>query len=357
MKYDYLIVGSGLTGSSFARKLKDLGKSVIVVEKRNHVGGNVYTEKIEGINVHKYGAHIFHTNNKKVWDFVNKYVEFNDYRHTVLANYKGEIYNLPFNMNTFKKMWGVNTEKEAKEIITKQSIGISDNPSSLEEQCIYMFGIDIYNKLVKNYTYKQWGRECKDLPSFIIKRLPLRFEYNNDYFDDTYQGIPIGGYTILIEKLLEGIEVILNYDYLKHRQDIEYDHLIYTGPIDAYFDYSLGHLEYRSIEFKHELIDKKYYQSNSVINYTDIDVPYTRIIEHKYFENINCNKTIITKEYPKELSNNDEPYYPINDERNNNLYLQYKKLAEKLDNVTFAGRLAEYKYMNMDEVIKEVIDE
>lgn len=357
MKYDYLIVGSGLTGSSFARKLKDLGKSVIVVEKRNHVGGNVYTEKIEGINVHKYGAHIFHTNNKKVWDFVNKYVEFNDYRHTVLANYKGEIYNLPFNMNTFKKMWGVNTEKEAKEIIAKQSIGISDNPSNLEEQCIYMLGKDIYNKLVKGYAEKQWGRDCKNLPGFIIKRLPIRFEYNNDYFSDRYQGIPIGGYTILIEKLLDGIEVLLNYDFLKHRHDIEYNHLIYTGPIDAYFDYELGYLEYRTIEFKHELIDKKYYQSNSVINYTDIDIPYTRIIEHKYFENVNNNKTIITKEYPKEWSNNDEPYYPINDERNNNLYLQYKKLAEKLDNVTFIGRLAEYKYMNMDEVIEEAIDE
>lgn len=354
MKYDYLIVGSGLAGSTCARLLKDQGKSVIVVEKRNHIGGNVYTENIEGINVHKYGAHIFHSDNKKVWDFVNKYAKFNDYRHTVLANYKDEIYNLPFNMNTFHQMWNIDTPIEAKDIINSQSNNIS-NPTNLEEQCISMVGIDIYNKLVKGYTEKQWGRKCKDLPSFIIKRLPLRFEYNNDYFNDVYQGIPIGGYTKLIKNLLDGIEVKLNYDYLLHRNDIDYDKLIYTGPIDAFFDYSLGHLEYRSIRFESEVLDKEHYQANSVINCTDINTPYTRIIEHKYFEDNKTNKTVITKEYSEEWNIEKEPYYPINDERNNNLYNKYMQLANNVPNVIFIGRLAEYKYMDMDEIIEKVL--
>ena len=354
MKYNYLIVGSGLTGSTYARLLKDQGKSVIVVEKRDHIGGNVYTENIEGINVHKYGAHIFHTNNSDVWDFVNKYAKFNDYRHTVLANYKGEIYNLPFNMNTFHKMWNIDTPEQAKEIIKSQSMGIT-NPTNLEEQCISMVGTDIYNKLVKGYTEKQWGRDCKDLPSFIIKRLPLRFEYNNDYFNALYQGIPIGGYTKLISNLLEGIEVKLNYDFLTHRNDIEYDSLIYTGPIDAFFDYSLGHLEYRSVRFETEILNTPQYQENSVINYTDKDTPYTRIIEHKHFEQSNTNKTIISKEYSSEWTPKDEPYYPVNDERNTKLYNEYYKLAKQLPNIIFAGRLAEYKYYDMDGVIEKAL--
>lgn len=355
MKYNYLIVGSGLFGSTFARLAKDAGKSVIVVEKRDHIGGNVYTEEIEGINVHKYGAHIFHTNNKEVWDFVNKYAKFNDYKHTVLANYKDEIYNLPFNMNTFKQMWNIDTPEEAKEIIKNQSNNIT-NPTNLEEQCISMVGADIYNKLVKGYTEKQWGRDCKDLPSFIIKRLPLRYEYNNNYFNATYQGIPIGGYTKLISNLLEGIEVKLNYDYLKHRNDIEYDTLVYTGPIDAFFGYKLGHLEYRSVRFETEILDTPDYQHTSVVNYTDVDTPYTRIIEHKHFENSNSNKTVISKEYSSEWTPKDEPYYPINNEKNNNLYEEYKKLANNLPNAVFAGRLAEYKYYDMDKVIERALN-
>ena len=355
MKYNYLIVGSGLTGSTYARLLKDQGKTVIVVEKRDHIGGNVYTENIEGINVHKYGAHILHTNNKDVWDFINKYAKFNDYKHTVLANYKGKIYNLPFNMNTFHSMWNIDTPEQAKSIIESQSNNIT-NPTNLEEQCISMVGTDIYNKLVKGYTEKQWRRQCKDLPSFIIKRLPLRFEYNNDYFNALYQGIPIGGYTKLISNLLEGIEVKLNYDFLTHRNDIEYDNLIYTGPIDAFFDYSLGHLEYRSVRFETEILDIPKYQENSVINYTDKDVPYTRIIEHKYFEPTDSPKTIISKEYSSEWTPNDEPYYPVNDEKNTKLYNQYYKLAKQLPNVIFAGRLAEYKYYDMDGVIEKILE-
>ena len=352
MKYDYLIVGSGLYGSAFARLAKDSGKSVLVVEKRNHIGGNVYTENIEGINVHKYGAHIFHTDNKEVWDFVNRFAKFNDYKHTVIANYKGEIYNLPFNMNTFKQMWNVDTPEQAKLIIKQQSQNIT-NPANLEEQCISMVGIDIYNKLVKGYTEKQWGRECKDLPSFIIKRLPLRFEYNNSYFNAKYQGIPIGGYTKLIENMLDGIEVKLNYDYLKHRNDIEYDNLVYTGPIDAFFEYKLGHLEYRSIRFETEILDKPDYQGTSVVNYTDKETPYTRIIEHKHFESSNASKTIISKEYSSEWKIGDEPYYPVNDEKNNKLFYEYQKLGQDLTNVIFGGRLAEYKYYDMDDVIEK----
>lgn len=355
MKYDYLIVGSGLYGSVFARLVKDSGKSVLVVEKRDHVGGNIYTEEVEGIQVHKYGAHIFHTNNKKVWDFINKYISFNDYKHSVLANYKGEIYNLPFNMNTFKKMWGVNTPEEAKSIIQSQSQGIT-SPSNLEEQCISMVGTDIYQKLVKGYTEKQWGRDCKELPSFIIKRLPLRFEYNNDYFNATYQGIPIGGYTKLINNLLEGIEVKLNYNYLDHKDEIEYDKLIYTGPIDEFFDYKLGHLEYRSVRFETEVINQEYYQNNSVINYTEKEVPFTRIIEHKHFEDSKSPKTIITKEYPSEWQIGEEPYYPVNDTKNTELYNKYKELAKNYSNIIFGGRLGEYKYYDMDGVIEKAIE-
>lgn len=356
MKSNYLVVGSGLFGSTFARLAKDAGKSVIVVEKRDHIGGNVYTEEIEGTNVHKYGAHIFHTNNKEVWDFVNKYAKFNAYKHTVLANYKDEIYNLPFNMNTFKQMWNIDTPEEATKIIQSQSQNIT-NPTSLEEQCISMVGTDIYNKLVKGYTEKQWGRDCKDLPSFIIKRLPLRYEYNNNYFNATYQGIPIGGYTKLISNLLDGIEVKLNYDYLKHRNDIEYDTLVYTGPIDAFFDYKLGHLEYRSVRFETEILDIPDYQHTSVVNYTDVDTPYTRIIEHKHFENSNSNKTVISKEYSSEWDPSKEPYYPINDTKNTNLYNRYKELANQLPNVIFGGRLAEYKYYDMDGVIETALKE
>ena len=356
MIYDYLIVGSGLYGSTFARLAKDAGKSVIVVEKRNHIGGNVYTENIEGINVHKYGAHIFHTDNKEVWDFVNRFAKFNDYKHQVIADYKGERYNLPFNMNTFKQMWNIDTPEEAKKIINEQSINIED-VNNLEDQCISMVGTDIYNKLVKGYTEKQWGRDCKDLPSFIIKRLPLRFEYNNNYFNDQYQGVPIGGYTKMIENMLEGIEVKLNYDFLKHRNDIEYDKLVYTGPIDAYFDYSLGNLEYRTVRFEDELLDKKNYQGTSVVNYTEKEIPYTRIIEHRYFEETNSRKTIITKEYPSEWKIGDEPYYPVNDDKNIALYKKYLELANKSNNVIFGGRLAEYKYYDMDDVISKVIED
>ena len=350
MKYDYLIVGSGLYGSTFARLAKDSGKSVLIVEKRNHIGGNVYTENIEGINVHKYGAHIFHTDNKEVWDFVNRFAKFNDYKHKVLANYKGEIYNLPFNMNTFKQMWNVDTPEGAKNIISNQSRGINEI-NNLENQCISMVGVDIYNKLVKGYTEKQWGRECKDLPAFIIKRLPLRFEYNNDYFNDRYQGIPIGGYTKLIENMLDGIEVKLNYDYLKHKDEIEYEKLVYTGPIDEFFDCSLGNLEYRSIRFETEIFEKLDYQGLSVVNYTDKETPYTRIIEHKYFEDIKSNRTVISKEYPQEYNMNNEPYYPINDEKNNKLFDEYQRLGQGLTNVIFGGRLAEYKYYDMDDAI------
>ena len=342
MKYDYLIVGSGLYGSTFARLAKDAGKSVIVVEKRNHIGGNVYTENTEGINVHKYGAHIFHTDNKEVWEFVNRFAKFNDYKHQVIADYKGERYNLPFNMNTFKQMWNINTPEEAKKIIEEQSKDIKEI-NNLEDQCISMVGTDIYNKLVKGYTEKQWGRECKDLPSSIIKRLPLRFKFNNNYFNDQYQGIPIGGYTKLVENMLEGIEVKLNYDYLKHKGEIEFDKLVYTGPIDEYYDYCFGRLEYRTLRFEEETINKEEYQGTSVINYTDKETPFTRIIEHKHFDNSISKNTIITKEYPSEWKLGDEPYYPVNDDKNNVLYNEYLDKS-KNDNVIFGGRLAEYNY-------------
>ncbi|MBR4470641.1 MAG: UDP-galactopyranose mutase [Erysipelotrichaceae bacterium] len=354
MRYDYLIVGSGFFGSVFAYQAKKKGHSVIVVEKRDHIGGNVYTENIEGIDVHRYGAHIFHTNNQKVWNFINRFAKFNDYKHHVIADYKGERYDLPFNMNTFHQMWGINSPETAMKIIDEQRKGIID-PLNLEEQCISMVGTDIYQKLVKGYTEKQWGRDCKDLPSFVIRRLPVRFEYNSNYFNDTYQGIPEGGYTQIIEKLLKGIEVRLNYDFLKHRDEIEYDKLVFTGPIDAYYDYRLGRLEYRSLRFETEVLDIPDYQGNSVINYTDREIPYTRIIEHKHFGCDNQPKTIISREYPLEWDPEKEPYYPINDERNDALYHRYLELAKDDPNVIFGGRLGEYKYYDMDKVIERAL--
>ena len=350
MKYDYLIVGTGLFGSVFAYEANKAGKNVIAVEKRDHIGGNVYTQEIDGINVHRYGAHIFHTDNKAIWDYINQFARFNEYKHRVIANYNDKYYDLPFNMNTFKQMWGINTPEEAREIIEIQKAGIH-NPSNLEEQCISLVGKDVYQTLVKGYTEKQWGRKCKDLPSFIIERLPVRFEYNSDYFDDKYQGIPIGGYTQIIGKMLEGIHVETSYDFLKHRNEINYDRLVYTGPIDAYYDYQLGYLEYRSLSFETEVYNIPYYQCNSVINYTDARTPFTRIIEHKYFENTFSDQTIITKEYPCEWKKGDEPYYPINDKRNMELFMRYEELAKKEERVIFGGRLGSYRYYDMDEII------
>lgn len=363
-KYDYLIVGSGLYGSVCARQLTDKGYKVLVIEKRDHLGGNIYTENIEGINVHKYGAHIFHTNNKEVWDYVNRYAVFNRYTNSPIANYKGELYSLPFNMYTFNRMWSVATPEEAKLKIAEQRKEIDHEPQNLEEQAISLVGRDIYEKLIKGYTEKQWGRDCKDLPSFIIRRLPVRFTYDNNYFNALYQGIPVGGYTKLIENLLKDIEVILNTDYLANRDDYNElaDRIIYTGPIDAYFDYKLGHLEYRSVRFETELLDTDNYQGNAVVNYTDRETPYTRIIEHKWFEfgkDIEGNdlpKTVISKEYSSEWKIGDEPYYPVNDDRNNELYNQYKELADKEDKVIFGGRLGEYKYYDMDKIIEKALE-
>lgn len=361
--YDYLIIGSGLYGSICARELTDKGHNVLVIEKRDHIGGNIYTENVEGINVHKYGAHIFHTNNKEVWDYVNKFAAFNRYTNSPIAKYKDELYSLPFNMYTFNKMWGAVSPEEARKIIDEQKKEIDHEPQNLEEQAISLVGRDIYEKLIKGYTEKQWGRDCKDLPSFIIKRLPVRFTYDNNYFNALYQGISIGGYTKLIENLLEGIEIRLNTDYLTNKEyyDSLVDKIIYTGPIDAYFDYKLGHLEYRSVRFETELLNTDNYQGNAVVNYTDRETPFTRIIEHKWFEfgkDINGNdipKTVISKEYSSEWHIGDEPYYPVNDERNNNLYLKYKELADKEGKVLFGGRLGEYKYYDMDQVVEKVL--
>ena len=363
-KYDYLIVGSGLYGSVCARQLTDKGYKVLVMEKRDHIGGNIYTENIEGINIHKYGAHIFHTNNKEVWDYVNRYVTFNRYTNSPIANYKGELYSLPFNMYTFNKMWDVTTPEEAKQKIAEQRKEIDHEPQNLEEQAISLVGRDIYEKLIKGYTEKQWGRDCKDLPSFIIRRLPVRFTYDNNYFNALYQGIPVGGYTKLIENLLKDIEVKLNTDYLANRDECNEmaDKIIYTGPIDAYFDYKLGHLEYRSVRFETELLDTDNYQGNAVVNYTDRETPYTRIIEHKWFEFGKDNegndlpKTVISKEYSSEWKIGDEPYYPVNDEKNNELYSKYKELADKEDKVIFGGRLGEYKYYDMDKIVEKAIE-
>lgn len=363
--YDYLIVGAGLYGSVCARELTDAGKKVLVIDKRDHIAGNVYTEKVEGINVHKYGAHIFHTNDKRVWDYVQRFATFNRFTNSPVANYKGELYSLPFNMYTFNKMWGVVTPQEAAKKIEEQKAeaGITE-PKNLEEQAISLVGRDIYEKLIKGYTEKQWGRDCTDLPAFIIKRLPVRLTFDNNYFNALYQGIPIGGYTKMVANMLEGIEVRTGVDYFANKTELDSEaaKVIYTGPIDAYFDYKLGTLEYRSVRFENELLDQDNFQGNAAVNYTDRETPWTRIIEHKWFEfgkDENGNdlpKTVISREYSSEWKLGDEPYYPVNDEKNGNLYQQYKELAEKEDKVIFGGRLGEYKYYDMDQVIAAAIN-
>jgi UDP-galactopyranose mutase len=353
-KYDYLIVGSGLFGAVFAHEAYKRGKKCLVIDKRTHAGGNVYTENIEGINVHKYGAHIFHTNDKKIWDYVNSFVEFNRYTNSPVANYKGELYNLPFNMNTFYQLWKVKTPKEAKEIIQSQIelLNIKD-PSNLEEQALSLVGTDIYEKLIKGYTEKQWGRSATKLPAFIIKRLPVRFTFDNNYFSDKYQGIPIGGYNKLIDGLLANIDVRLNVDYFSDRDEWDdiASHIVFTGKIDQYYDYRFGKLAYRSLRFEHQLKATENYQGNAVVNYTAADVPYTRIIEHKHFEFGEQPKTVITKEFPEEWDESKEPYYPINDEHNSEIFAKYKALADQEQAVIFGGRLAEYRYYDMHQII------
>ncbi len=362
--YDYLVVGSGLYGAIFAHEAAKGGKSVLVVDKRPHVGGNIYTENVEGIHVHKYGAHIFHTNNKKVWNYITQFAEFNRFTNSPVANYKGELYSMPFNMYTFHKMWGVVTPEEAAAKMEEQRREITGVPQNLEEQAISLVGRDIFEKLVKGYTEKQWGRDCKDLPAFIIRRLPVRLTFDNNYFNALYQGIPVGGYTKLIENLLEGIEVRLNTDYLEHKNELDAlaESVVYTGPIDAYFDYKLGALEYRSVRFETELLDMPNFQGNAAVNYTDRETPWTRIIEHKWFEfgkdaeGNDLPKTVISKEYSSEWKLGDEPYYPVNDEKNNALYAAYKELAAQEERVIFGGRLGEYKYYDMDQVIAAVLE-
>ncbi len=364
MKYDYLVVGSGLYGAVFAQQAKALGKSVLVIDKRPNIAGNVYTENVEGINVHKYGAHIFHTNIKEVWDYITKFAVFNRFTNSPVANYKGELYSLPFNMYTFNKMWGVVTPEEALEKIEEQRAEIKGEPENLEEQAISLVGRDIYEKLIKGYTEKQWGRDCRELPSFIIKRLPVRLTFDNNYFNALYQGIPVGGYTKMVENMLSGIEVRLSVDYLENKEELDRlaDKVIYTGAIDAYFGYKLGNLEYRSVRFENELLDKPNFQGNAAVNYTDRETPWTRIIEHKWFEfgkdenGNDLSKTVISREYSSEWKPGDEPYYPVNDERNSKLYEQYRNLAKNEKNVIFGGRLGEYKYYDMDAVIKSALD-
>ena len=357
--YDYLIVGAGLYGAVCAREAVKAGKSVLVIDKRPNIAGNVYTQEVEGINVHVYGAHIFHTNNKTVWDYVNQFAEFNRFTNSPVANYKGELYSLPFNMYTFNKMWGVVTPEEAEAKIAGQraAAGITE-PKNLEEQAISLVGTDIYEKLVKGYTEKQWGRDCKDLPAFIIKRLPVRFTFDNNYFNALYQGIPMGGYTKMVANMLDGIEVRLNVDYLASKAELDAlaDKVIYTGPIDAYFGYRLGNLEYRSVRFETEVLDKPNFQGNAAVNYTDRETPWTRIIEHKWFEFGDQPKTVISREYSSEWKPGDEPYYPVNDERNGALYQQYKALADAEEEVIFGGRLGEYKYYDMDAVIASALN-
>ena len=353
--YDYLIVGAGLYGAVFARQAMAAGKTCLVIDKRDHIAGNIYTYEAEGINVHQYGAHIFHTNNKEVWNYINQYAEFNRYTNSPVANYKGEIYNLPFNMNTFNKMWGVITPAEAQAKIEEQkaAAGITE-PRNLEEQAISLVGTDIYQKLVNGYTEKQWGRPCTQLPAFIIKRLPVRFTYDNNYINALYQGIPVGGYTRMVANLLGDTEVRLGVDYLANKAELDAlaDKVVYTGPIDAYFDYCLGALQYRSVRFETETLDMENYQGNAVVNYTDAETPYTRIIEHKHFEFGTQPKTVISREYSAEWKPGDEPYYPVNDEKNGALYAEYKKLADAESRVIFGGRLGEYKYYDMDKVIE-----
>ena len=357
-QYDYLIVGAGLYGAVCAREAVKAGKKVLVIDKRPHIAGNVHTEEVEGINVHVYGAHIFHTNDRTVWDYVNQFAEFNRFTNSPVANYKGELYSLPFNMYTFNKMWGVVTPAEAAAKIEEQKreAGITE-PKNLEEQAISLVGTDIYEKLVKGYTEKQWGRDCKDLPAFIIKRLPVRLTFDNNYFNALYQGIPMGGYTKMVENMLAGIEVRLNVDYFEHREELDAlaDKVIYTGPIDAYFGYRLGNLEYRSVRFETEVLDIPNFQGNAAVNYTDRETPWTRIIEHKWFEFGTQPKTVISREYSSEWKPGDEPYYPVNDERNGALYQEYKKLADAEEKVIFGGRLGEYKYYDMDAVIASAL--
>lgn len=364
-KYDYLVVGSGLFGSVFAHEAKCRGKKVLVIDKRHHIAGNVYTEKIENINVHIYGAHIFHTNLKHVWYYVNQFAEFNRFTNSPVASYNGELYSLPFNMYTFNKMWGVITPEEAAAKIEKQKreAGIKE-PKNLEEQAISLVGTDIYEKLIKGYTEKQWGRPCTELPAFIIKRLPVRFTFDNNYFNALYQGIPVGGYTQMIANMLDGIEIRLDVDYLENRTKLDAlaDKVVYTGAIDAYFDYKLGNLEYRSVRFENELLDKPNFQGNASVNYTDSETPWTRIIEHKWFEfgkdkdGNDLPKTVISREYSSEWQPGDEPYYPVNDKKNSMLYAEYKKLADAENKVIFGGRLGEYKYYDMDAVINSALD-
>mgnify|MGYP003619623163 FL=1 len=364
MKYDYIVVGSGLYGAIFAHEAKAKGKSVLVVDKRPNIAGNVYTEKQEGINVHMYGAHIFHTNDKRVWNYITQFAEFNRFTNSPVANYKGELYSMPFNMYTFNKMWGVVTPEEAAAKIEEQKKEITGEPKNLEEQAISLVGRDIYEKLVKGYTEKQWGRDCKELPAFIIKRLPVRLTFDNNYFNALYQGIPIGGYTKMVENLLDGIEVRLNTDYLEHKAELDAlaDKVVYTGPIDAYFGFKLGTLEYRSVRFENETLDIPNFQGNAAVNYTDRETPWTRIIEHKWFEfgkdedGNDLPKTIISREYSSEWKAGDEPYYPVNDEKNGQLYARYKELADKKTGVIFGGRLGECKYYDMDTTIASVLD-
>ncbi len=359
MHYDYLVVGAGLYGAAFAQQAKAAGKSVLVIDRRSHIGGNVYTETVEGIQVHRYGAHIFHTNDKKVWDYVNQFAEFNRYTNSPVANYHGELYSLPFNMYTFNKMWGVITPEEAAAKIEEQRLaaGITE-PKNLEEQAISLVGTDIYEKLVKGYTEKQWGRPCTELPAFIIKRLPVRLTFDNNYFNARYQGIPVGGYTQMVEKMLAGTDVKLNVDYLENKADWDAlaDKVIYTGSIDAYFGYCYGHLSYRSVRFETEILDKSNYQGNAVVNYTDRETPYTRIIEHKFFEFGTQPKTVISREYSSEWQPGAEPYYPVNDEKNAALYARYKALGEKEEKTVFGGRLGEYRYYDMDAVLLSALN-
>ncbi|MBS7562853.1 UDP-galactopyranose mutase [Mucilaginibacter sp. Bleaf8] len=353
-EYDYLIVGAGLFGSVFAHEAKKRGKKCLIIDRRSHSGGNIYCENIEGINVHKYGAHIFHTNDKEIWEYVNSFVEFNRYTNTPVANYKGELYNLPFNMNTFYQLWKVKTPKEAKEKIQSQIDQLSiKEPSNLEEQALSLIGTDIYEKLIKGYTEKQWGRSATELPAFIIKRLPVRFTFDNNYFNDKYQGIPIGGYNKLTEALIEGVEVRLNTDFFENREEWESkaENVVFTGKIDQYYDFQFGQLEYRSLEFEHDVLDEENHQGNAVVNYTEREIPYTRIIEHKHFEFGTQPKTVVTKEYPADWTPEKEPYYPINDNKNNETYRQYKELADKEEKIIFGGRLAEYKYYDMHQII------
>ena len=358
MHYDYLIVGAGLYGAVFAHEMTKAGKQCLVIDRRDHIGGNVYTEEIEGINVHRYGAHIFHTSNRQVWDYMNQFAEFNHYINSPIAVYKDELYNLPFNMNTFSRMWGIRTPAEAKEKIAEQiaDTGITE-PANLEEQALSLVGRDVYEKLIKGYTEKQWGRDCKDLPAFIIRRLPLRFTYDNNYFNDPYQGIPKGGYSRIIEQMLSGSAVLLLTDYADFKRDYPHvaDKTVYTGMLDAYFDYCHGVLSYRSVRFETETLDMDNYQGNAVVNYTEREVPYTRIIEHKHFEFGKQPKTVISREYPSEWKQGDEPYYPINDDRNNALAEKYRRLAAKEENVIFGGRLGDYRYYDMDKVVEAAL--